>query len=288
MQQKQANLVLYSINLARGTRFNMKLPDYKRVIYQKKPLIEVVCQLRFPTILKIGNQDPVEFQEEIRFEYPLFEATKSIGIPAELFRLIQQIGSPLNSQDPVYNFRTENLKWQLSLNKDFIAISTTDYEKYEDFRAKFKKAVEIFEKIYNPSFYSRVGLKYRDLIVRSNLNLLDKDWTDLIQPWIVDELHNPQFSGSVKTIMKNLLIATDDGYVQFNHGLVMAQDPESKLQELAYLLDTDLFVEGKIKQDNVWNTLDKFKQTAGQFFRWCITEKLHEAMEPRPIKANDD
>lgn len=34
----------------------MKLPDRQRVIYQHTPLIEVVGQLRFPTILKINDR----------------------------------------------------------------------------------------------------------------------------------------------------------------------------------------------------------------------------------------
>ena len=37
----------------------------KRVKYQEAPLVEVICQLRFPTILSINANEPVEFQEAI-------------------------------------------------------------------------------------------------------------------------------------------------------------------------------------------------------------------------------
>ena len=60
----------------------MNLPEYERVIYERNPLIQVVCQLRFPTILKIAHQEPVEFQDEIRFQYPLFECDlEQEGLP---------------------------------------------------------------------------------------------------------------------------------------------------------------------------------------------------------------
>lgn len=44
----------------------MLFPPTQRVIYHKNPLVEVVCQLRFPTILKIDAEIPVAFQEAVR------------------------------------------------------------------------------------------------------------------------------------------------------------------------------------------------------------------------------
>ena len=35
----------------------------ERVLYGKRQLIEVICQLRFPTILSISAKEPAEFQE---------------------------------------------------------------------------------------------------------------------------------------------------------------------------------------------------------------------------------
>jgi hypothetical protein len=44
-----------SIHFPNIPYFLMQLPDYQRVIYKRTPLIEVIAQLRFPTILKINN-----------------------------------------------------------------------------------------------------------------------------------------------------------------------------------------------------------------------------------------
>lgn len=51
----------------------MSMSSFKRVRYQKSPLVEVVFQLRFPTILIINSNQPVDFQERIRERYPFFE-----------------------------------------------------------------------------------------------------------------------------------------------------------------------------------------------------------------------
>ena len=49
----------------------MPFPEATRVIYHKNPLTDVICQLRFPPILKIDSEIPSLFQDTIREQYPL-------------------------------------------------------------------------------------------------------------------------------------------------------------------------------------------------------------------------
>ena len=42
----------------------------ERMIYAKRQLVEVICQLRFPEILSIDASEPAAFQDRIRREYP--------------------------------------------------------------------------------------------------------------------------------------------------------------------------------------------------------------------------
>lgn len=266
----------------------MDLPNYERVIYQNNPLIEVVCQLRFPTILRIAHQQPVEFQDNIRFDYPIFESSQNVQIPSEISNFIPQFSASLINEVN-YSFKSEDLKWQLSLDKESITLITNNYERYEQFSSRFKKAIEVFEKIYKPAFYSRVGLRYRDLIVRSKLNLQDKDWSELIPEHIASELHTPVIAPSIRLLLKNLQLETGFGQVLFNHGLVRVRDTEKDIDELAYLLDADFSTEGKIgKSDDIWNIFDQSNRTARNLFRWSITDKLHNAMQPQPVKVDTD
>lgn len=261
----------------------MKLPDYERVIYEYNPLIEVIAQIKFPTILKITSQEPVDFQDSVRFEYPIFEASRNLQIPVELSNLLTQFNSNIAS-DLTYQFKSEDLNWQLSLDKNSITLVTTKYERYEKFIERFQQAVEIFEKIYNPSFYSRIGLRYRDLIIRSKLNIPNKTWIELIPKYIASELYTPEIEESVINFIKNLQLRTEFGRVNFNHGLIQIRDLEKNIDETAYLLDSDFFTEDKIERgENVWNTFDKANRTARNLFRWSITEELHSAMQPQTI-----
>lgn len=261
----------------------MKLPDYERVIYEYNPLIEVTAQIRFPTILKITSQQPVDFQDRVRFEYPIFEASRNLQIPVEVSNLLTQF-SPNIASDLTYQFKSEDLSCQLSLDKNSITLVTNKYERYEKFIEKFKNTVEIFENIYNPSFYSRISLRYRDLIIRSKLNIPEKKWNELIPKHIASELYTPELEESIINFIKNLKLQTDFGQVNFNHGLVQVKDTEKNLDELAYLLDADFFTQKKLERgENVWSTFDKANRTARNLFRWSITKELHNAMRPQTI-----
>lgn len=262
----------------------MELPDYQRVIYTRTPLIEVVAQLRFYTILKINNQEPFEFQEKIRFDYPIFQRLQSLNIPSEIAALMPQISS-IVPQYNTYNFLSEDSKWQLSFNQETLTLATFEYKQYEQFKEKFTKAINIFEEIYNPSFYIRLGLRYKDLILRSKLKMEGKPWSELISSKIASELHSSEFSSSIRTLVKNLEIELEGGRVNFNHGLVIGQEESTpNVQETGYLLDADFFAEGKINKEEIWNVFDNFNRAGGKLFRWSITDELHTAMEPQPIR----
>jgi len=257
----------------------MKLSAVDRVIYQRNPLIEVISQLRFPPILKIANQDPVEFQDAVRDDYPLLEIAKNV--------LLIDNRAPSSSEpqqlDTVYHFKSEDLNWKATLGQGFIALSTKNYERYEDFRQRFAKIISTFEELYTPAFYSRVGLRYQDLIVRSALGLDDEPWSTLIPAYIAPELHRPEIFDDVMASTKTWILKSNKGQVAFRHGLVEARDADQGLLETAYLLDVDFFTEERVgRGSHVWDYLDEYNQSARNLFRWSIEEKLHLAMDPQP------
>ena len=151
----------------------------KRVKYQEAPLVEVICQLRFPTILSINASDPVKFQEAIREEFPLYNCKN------------EQKTEVLNDKDVrvsksrTYEFITKTTRTKVTVTSSFIAFSTLEYEMWEKFREVILEVLKKFDGIYKVPFYTRCGLRYKDIITKSRFDLSGKKWADLIQPSVI-------------------------------------------------------------------------------------------------------
>lgn len=260
----------------------MPIPDTQRVIYNNTPLESVICQLRFPPILKIDSVLPTDFQEKIRTVYPLFEETeRKFPIPQGLPKILgNELTGKLGLGPKSYNFKTADEKWTVALTREFIALSTVDYQQWENFREKFLIIFNALNEIYKPSFFIRVGLRYRDVIRRSKIGLSTEEdlWAGLLNPLVIGALGSPDLGTAIEEFSNNLVVKLENGngLVRIRHGLAEAKDNK----EECYLIDCDYFSDDKTEVNNVIQRLDRFNGEERKFFRWCINDKLHQAMDP--------
>ena len=260
----------------------MIFPESPRVIYGKNPLQQVICQVRFPAILRIVSDTPVEFQDKIRAEYPLFAEKReaTIRLPEELTK---KLPAEFLAAETAYEFTSADEQWTVSLTREFLALSARKYERWEDFSKHLAGPVDALASIYSPPFWSRTGLRYQDLIRRSAIELDQVEWKDLLNPQLAGELSDEQIAAVIEYSRHEFQIKQNtNGNVRIRHGLVTDQETD----EVCYMIDADFFTEERLEGENVRNRLNEFNQEAGRLFRWSISEKLHTAMEPRPAERN--
>ena len=256
----------------------MHFEEFERVEYKHNILFEVVFEARFPDIMKISKEDPAEFQDIIRKEgYPEFELEVPLipqGMPKELEAAV--------GTNKVFRFFTEERDWQVSLTKNSIALAcTANYRNYEDFSERLKKVLEVFCDIYEPSYFTRIGLRYRDIANKTILSPITVDVKDFIPEYIFPELSILE-TKEVKSLEK--ISRLDDGDVNANvvHVLSEVSGKFGKHQlenEESYIIDVDCFVESRIERINdVVNKCNTFKRLIWNIFQWSITDKLREAM----------
>jgi uncharacterized protein (TIGR04255 family) len=262
----------------------MAFPEVERVIYEKNPLEEVICQLRFPPILKIETEVPADFQEHIRGQYPLYK-TKPVGrlprgLPEEIANLVA-LDFPLLPSGKAHEFTSRDQQWKVSLTKDFMALSCSRYERWEGFKEQLRQPLLALEELYRPSFYARLGLRYRDVIRRSALELDNLDWSELLQPWVTGVMSRPEVTKAIQEIGAEWLMSLPDqqGAVRVRHGLAM----DEETRERCYLIDADFFDETQTEPPHALAKLDYLNRQSRFLFRWCIKDRLHKAMGPQPI-----
>ncbi len=255
--------------------------DNRHYRYGKGQLIEVICQLRFPTILSIDTREPADFQETIRAAFPRYQCQVEQGPAVN--------GAP---SKPVNNhtFLSEDGGYKLSLTKDFIALSTMRYSHWEDFAAKLDEPLGQFIKIYRPNCFDRVGLRYVNAFSREQLDLVGRRWNDLLQPSYLGVLDEDDIDeGSVSKCSVDverrldaqsaLKLHAGPGFVQRNirNGNQVQRVQE---KEVRFILDQDVYSTAKVKVAAVPETLNALHGHADQIFSDAITTVLHDAMEP--------
>lgn len=255
----------------------MTFPESPRVIYKQNPLVEVICQLKFPPLLRIESEPPSAFQERIRKDYPLLQESSADQplLPPAIAKAIGQ-AVPGFFQGRTYTFLSEDERWKVALTREFLALSTAHYSRWEEFRSKLRVALDALVSTYEPSFLVRVGLRYRDMIRRSMGGLENLEWSRLLQPHVLGELSQPRLSKAVQHSAHDVLISLDNniGQVRVLHGLMK----EPGQSEFSYSIDSDFFYEGRTELENVFTYLDTFNREAGKLFRWCITPVLHKRL----------
>ena len=260
----------------------MLFAQFDRCLYTRSPLVEVICQLRFPAILSIGAQEPAQFQERIRHDFPRYQARQERPAPR-----ITGLGGPnpaVEPQAPItnYHFISEDGRWKLNLTNTFISLSTLAYPRWEEFARRLDKPLAAFIDLYKPDFFERIGLRYVNAVSRQRLGLTDQLWDDLIQSPYLGILGEPDVNetevGKCAVDIETKLPDNCRLKLHAGPGLLGAagkKDPEPK-----FILDQDLSAAGKITAEQIPHKLDQLHQYAGGLFHGAITDELHEAMGP--------
>lgn len=238
-----------------------------RCIYDRNPLAEVICQLRFPEILSIETELPAAFQEQIREVFPRYTLRKE-GLP----------GKQTNN----YQFASPDNALRVNLTSKFISLAASRYRCWEDFAGLLDLPLAAFIRIYHPAYFERVGLRYVNFISRRDLELEDVPYRELIQSCYLGIL-------SQEEVLENATIrSTVDADTALRGGCRCKlhagpgtvrrgpkPDPEPK-----FILDLDLYMPGKVEVQLSAGALETLHSQSYGLFRGAITDTLHRALDP--------
>jgi len=262
----------------------MPFPEQKRIIYKKNPLERVICQLRFPPILKIETEIPATFQEKIRKDFPSFleksEFQVEVPISAPGHVASDGPGKIIQSVSKNLEFSSENDEWKINFTRSFIAMTSLKYTRWEKFKEKLSIPLSAFLEIYSPENFTRLGLRYIDIIKRSDLGLNNVNWNELLQPYILGMLATQDVGSSIEGFESMHEIKLEDGNSTVR---IITRLVESDNGEVCFLIDSDFFITKRTKIDDAISKLDYFNTRGSRLIQWCITERLHNAMEPEVL-----
>jgi len=258
-------------------------PEAPRVIYERAPLVQVACELRFPTILRLQSEPPAEFQDRIKARFPLLETATSPfanqlsssfplppmsqhapPLPPEIAQLLGA------SAGPSYVFLTKDRKFGFALEAQRLSLSTRSYTHWEDFRDLLLIGLREVVDIYKLGLLTRIGLRYINAIDRGRLSLSNEAWPALLRKEILGEIALPPFDNNTVAATRVTVIRSPDGIgsMAFRHGLGVIQD---------------IYTDQQTETGDAESILDRFSERGWRAFRWSITDTLHNALGPREL-----
>jgi uncharacterized protein (TIGR04255 family) len=154
------------------------------------------------------------------------------------------------------------------------------YTRWEEFIDYYKKPLEALKDIYNPPFFVRIGLRYIDIFNRSELDLKDTSWTELIQPYILGILSS-DVADRVKAYenKQDILLSDNSSILHMTNSLVQKL-PEN---ETCFIIDSDFSNSRRTSFDEIYDKMNFLNANASKMIRWAIKDKLHNAMNPQKI-----
>ena len=248
---------------------------YTRVVYEKNPLAEVICQVRFPRLLSVEAAGPAKLQDAILTRFPLLEEQDSFAI------MLGPQGADFGSKPgKSYIFLTQDRRWKFAVSPGSFSLSTEDYNDWNEFSEQLSSVIQQFFNSYSPALLSRVGLRYRDIIDRERLGIGSRHWKNLINPQllgIMAETLIPEEAYSNSHSIYRWDFETVSLLLQ--HGFVgrIGGGPSK-----AYMFDIDYFIEKErpFSETNVVAVAEALHAYAGPLFRWAISDELHNALKP--------
>lgn len=238
--------------------------------YRHNFLRQVVCELRFPTLLELGAQrPPAAFVSALRKEYPHLELGNEVAL----------IIGGASTGGPAYAhiFRSSKQTWTVSLKQSTVTIETIAYTTYAQLKERVGRVVEAAAKVIDSDFFTRIGLRYVNVINAHN---------DPVRGWVNPELVQPLLSGvfgGVHEYAGRLHLAATDGGCLLQHGIQLKKPQPGEEAVPDYVLDIDAF-RNDVPIGDVASALDAMHRQAFDVFDWCLGQEARQHLSSEKSK----
>ena len=257
----------------------INIETFQRVVYEKNPLVEVLCQVRFGELIAFNNGQVHEFHKRVSDLYPLADVFEGLEFPfvAPVAQVTAAVAQPKKATQ--FTFSDVDLSWQAGCSSTMLSLTCRKYESWSNFSPKLDELLKQFFSVFEPKMVTRNGLRFKNVV---DQNLLGTDFeplSELIAAPVNGLLGSNWFDEkSFQQSQSQYQASLGAVNVILNFGLI--QDHENNK---GYLIDADCFTADKMAATTQYITdqVNKLHNCTGPIFRQCITDKLHNLLRPK-------
>lgn len=250
-----------------------KLPDVEEVPLTNAPLVSVLAQVMFGSLLSIKNEEGVSrFQETIREKYPVLKTEKNKTSTIDV--VANSVVS--TSEQTIWRFSDTEDVWRVSLSPEFVALETKKYGSREEFTKRLSEILTAVTKQFNPGIMTRIGVRYVDRLEGDALSKI----STLVNPTLVGLL-NSELNGVVDVSISEALFKFDSKNIFARWGLLppgTTIDPNivKPIKDRSWILDIDASTSDSKtwNQDSLLKEIGSLTDLSYKFFRWSVNKEF--------------
>lgn len=246
-------------------------PGPAEVHLSRAPLVNVLCQIRFPAIASLERKEFVApFQEAVRHQYPTLVLDQGI----ELSFTPQGGGF---SHKVIWRMIDKSETWRVSVGDNFLSLETKAYPGRTRFLDALTYLVEKMQATVQPDQVERIGLRYINRLVFTDWNHLSR----LVQPGVLGIVQST-LSGHLKsTVSESRFRISQDTTVNGKWGLLPeneSYDPTvlPGISQTSWILDIDGVSDSRVDfhPDAIMPVVNHLADTDYRLFRFAVTDTL--------------
>ena len=254
-------------------------PPPPEIPLKNPPLVRVIAQVRFPSVLSVETDKFVApFQEAVRNSYQ--------ELRPEMVRDIRLAPDAAVREEHrnVWRFSSMPGGWRLSLAQNFLALETTAYASRADFFGRFEEALVALAEHIKPAVIDRLGVRYIDRITGAALN----DIAQLVRPEVRGIAGTEAAKHLQHSVCESRFIV-DKAEAVTRWGQLPAHatvDPAAvePLSVPSWLLDVDMSTSQRtpFSAQDTGARAREFAERIYTIFRWAVTDEFlkHFGGEP--------
>jgi uncharacterized protein (TIGR04255 family) len=238
---------------------HLNVPQVARRHYSRNFIRQAVCELRFPTIFEIDDRRPPQvFWNAVRRTFQTHDLISKVNLsPAKV------------EHGNAHRFTTPKGRWTAILRNSSVSLETFQYNSFEDFEENLRVIVNAASQMIDSEFYTRIGLRYINLLPIEGGGV--DGWVNpvLIAPLATGVLgDSSEFAGQVRG-------NTACGGYYFQHGIGVDQAASASK---GYVLDFDFYCDD-VPVANAWETIRALHSEEHSLFRWALGPKAQAHLE---------
>jgi uncharacterized protein (TIGR04255 family) len=250
-----------------GSSVPLALARQPRRLYAKNPIKLVVCQLRFPLLADFehaGFLGPV--QAGFAARYPRVRQEQQVGMT------IGPQGIAQTQQASIWRFQELDGPWTVALGRDFIALETQTYRRFEDLHERLAEMLDVLDQI-GVQVRERIGLRYINRLSHPQARNAS-DWRPFLRAELLGVVGGPELGDDVVQAVQQIHLLEPDATVVINHGYL--SDKAAGDDGAHYLVDIDFFdpQPARLDRAGVLSLVDAYHQRLKDLFEMSITDEM--------------